>query len=213
MIGFRQAYDWFPKEIYYTATLQQQKDYLTKYPNKSKKNPILDGVSGGSRKQDSTGKAGSDSRSSTRVASGPGAIDLDVVKQGQEELKELQKSQHEEHKQSLENLKYELKKEFSGTKSSRSTEAGFVSQGHEELRRLQKAQHGEQKQSIEELKQELKQELELERQQSQVQMSALQDQLRQQQVELHNQLEEQQRRFEKQMADMKEMLSAALSKA
>ncbi|KAF9355296.1 hypothetical protein BGX34_010552 [Mortierella sp. NVP85] len=211
--GFRQAYDWFPKEIYYTATLQQQKDYLTKYPNKSKKNPILDGVSGGPRKQDSAGKAGSDSRSSTRMASESSAIDLDVVKQGQEELKELQKSQHEEHKQSLENLKYELKKELSGTKSSRSTDAGSASQGHEDLRRLQEAQHGEQKQSIEELKQELKQELELERQQSQLQMSTLQDQLRQQQVELHNQLEEQQRRFEKQMADMKEMLSAALSKA
>lgn len=33
-IGLRDAYDWFPNEIYYSATLQQQKDYNTKFSSK-----------------------------------------------------------------------------------------------------------------------------------------------------------------------------------
>ncbi|KAF9402548.1 hypothetical protein BGX21_009703 [Mortierella sp. AD011] len=38
--GFRDAHDWFPKEIYYSATLQEVKDYHEKYFKKSDQDSI-----------------------------------------------------------------------------------------------------------------------------------------------------------------------------
>ncbi|KAG0262666.1 hypothetical protein BGZ95_003972 [Linnemannia exigua] len=38
--GFRQTYDWFPKEIYFTATAKEIEDYLKKHPESRREEPI-----------------------------------------------------------------------------------------------------------------------------------------------------------------------------
>ncbi|KAG0266836.1 hypothetical protein BGZ95_002985 [Linnemannia exigua] len=39
--GFRLNYDWFPKQIYFTATDEDRKAYLRKYPSSRRDNPLL----------------------------------------------------------------------------------------------------------------------------------------------------------------------------
>ncbi|KAF9353151.1 hypothetical protein BGX34_011781 [Mortierella sp. NVP85] len=115
----------------------------------------------------------------------PDAMGGEVVKQGHEELKEIQRFNHEEQKQNVEKMTNELKNELAGVAKKSTADHMSVKAGHEELRRMQTTQYEEQGRKIEdmmkelkELKQELKHEKESSRQQLDTVLGRLEDQRR-----------------------------------
>ncbi|KAG0004242.1 hypothetical protein BGZ65_000723 [Modicella reniformis] len=107
--GFREAH-LFPKEIYYSATIQQQKAYHYKY-FKHKNDDLSGDVDNDSSSQKQAGKKSPSGTGVDTMTTQSNTTDLEAVKQNQEELKRLQESHHKEQKQNMDKLKKDLKEE------------------------------------------------------------------------------------------------------
>ncbi|KAG0002400.1 hypothetical protein BGZ65_002668 [Modicella reniformis] len=100
--GFCETSDLFPKEIYYSATIQQQKAYHDKY-FKVKNEDLSGDGDGDSSSQKQTGKKSPPGTGAE--AAHLSATDLEALKQGHKDLRMLQETQHKDH---LDAVKREL---------------------------------------------------------------------------------------------------------
>ncbi|KAF9355009.1 hypothetical protein BGX34_010700 [Mortierella sp. NVP85] len=111
--GFREAYDMFPDKIYYFATHKEQKEFHAKYSQEDTDDLIggsSDDISGSGDartrscehdQQDPSKKSHPASSSSTAVSLKSSTVDLEAIKQGQEELKAQHETKQQELKQEL----------------------------------------------------------------------------------------------------------------
>lgn len=112
LTGFREAYDRFPKKIYFFATHKEQRDYNAKHSKQESDDPIGDSDVGSSVDETSTRspervqqsppfKLHQSLSSSTIVASQSGVMGLETIAQGQEELRQQHEARHTELKREL----------------------------------------------------------------------------------------------------------------
>ncbi|KAI1316122.1 hypothetical protein EDD11_010436 [Mortierella claussenii] len=126
--GFREAHDWFPKEIYYSATLQEVKNYRTKYFNKNSEDSGRGDTTHRLFGQTSSAKKAVEANASSASASASVSSSLAAGARDGPGLEELIEQQQQ--------IIQELKKELAATQEKRDKHSEDVQAQLAEVKQL-----------------------------------------------------------------------------
>ncbi|KAG0227939.1 hypothetical protein BGX31_006787 [Mortierella sp. GBA43] len=147
--GFRKIHDWFPDEIYYTATLQQQKDYYAQYPQEDNDEFRAGYNTTLSKQLDQSSSRLEPTLDSVPVPLNAASAGLEVVRQGCDDLNRQQTQLRQEMSTKFSDIQQQLERQEGFLETRVQDKIGEIQEQLREQQRVFQEQLQEQQRGFE----------------------------------------------------------------